>query len=108
MKNQIFKTPIIPEFLWGFLKETAEELETHFIFNKMNYKKAIYDNKIIPFISAIKDNYHESKKHFVLRKMDYIKFITILRQISNSINMRYTNELSYDKSRYEIVYYFYK
>jgi len=108
MKNQIFKTPIIPELLWGFLTENAEEFETHFIFNKINYKKAVYASKIIPFINKIKDNYYESKKHFIIRKMDYIKFITILRQIANSINMRYTNELSYDKSRYEIVYHFYK
>ena len=108
MKNQIFKTPIMPELLWGFLKENADELETHFIFNKMHYKKAVYTNKIILFINSIMDNYHESKKHFVIRKMDYIKFITVLRQISNSIDMRYTNEISYDKSKYEIVYCFYK
>ena len=108
MKNQIFKTPINPDILWGFLKEHSEELETHYVFNKINYKKAVYNNKIIPFINSIKDNYHESKKHFIIRKMDYIKFITVLRQIANSINMHYTNEINYDKSKYDIVYYFYK
>src|SRR6056300_1229469 len=108
MKNQIFKTPIMPELLWGFFKENAEDLETHYVFNKISYKKAVYDKKIILFINTIKDNYHESKKHFVTRKMDYIKFITILRQIANRLDMRYTNELSYDKSKYEIVYHFYK
>jgi|688.fasta_scaffold513241_2 hypothetical protein len=108
MKNQIFKTPIMPELLWGFLKENAEELETHFRFNKTHYKKTVYTNKIVPFIISIKDHYHESKKHFILRKMDYIKFITVLRQIAKSIDVRYTNELSYDKSNYEIVYCFYK
>lgn len=108
MKNQIFKTPIMPELLWGFLKENAEELETHFIFNKTHYKKSVYNNKIIPFIIAITYHYHESKKHFIMRKMDYIKFITVLRQIAKSIDVRYTNELSYDKSNYEIVYCFYK
>lgn len=61
-----------------------------------------------PFINKIKDNYHESKKRFVTRKMDYIKFVTVIRQIANSIDIHYTNELSYDKSKYEIVYYFYK
>ena len=67
MKNQIFKTPIIPELLWGFFKENAEDLEKYYVFNKISYKKAVYDKKIIPFINTIKDkeiekeNIHISK-----------------------------------------------
>jgi hypothetical protein len=108
MKNQIFKTTIMPELLWGFLKENSEETDTHFRFNKINYKKAVYTNKIEQFINKIIDNYHESKKRFVTRKMDYNKFVTVIRQIANSIDVHYTSEIIYDKSKYEIVYYFYK
>ena len=42
------------------------------------------------------------------RKMDYNKFVTVIRQIANSIDVHYTSEIIYDKSKYEIVYYFYK
>ena len=40
--------------------------------------------------------------------MDYIKFITVIRQICNSINIKYTTQLVYNNSTYEIDYHIYK
>jgi len=108
MKNQIFKTPINPEVMWGFFKENCSEFEEYFVFNKTNYKKALFNNKIEPFIEKIINYYYDSKKYFVTRKMDYMKFITVLRQVCNSLELKYKNDIIYDKSNYEITYCFYK
>jgi hypothetical protein len=104
MKNQIFKTIIQPEILWDFIRENCEETEECYIFNKSLYKKAIFRDTITPFTKSLDDYYYESKKHYVRRKMDYIKFITIIRQLCNSIGIKYETKLVYNNSTYEIVY----
>ena len=108
MKNQIFKTIIEPELLWLFLKENGEETETYFIFNKSLYKKAVFRETIQPFVEGLDVYYYDSKKHYVRRKMDYIKFITVLRQLCNSIGIKYETQLVYNNSTYEIVYFIYR
>ena len=104
MKNQIFKTIIQPEVLWNFIKENGEEMEDHYIFNKSLYKKAVFRETITPFVASLDVYYYESKKHYIRRKMDYIKFITIIRQLCNSIGIKYETKLVYNNSTYEIVY----
>jgi len=108
MKNQIFKTIIQPEILWIFLKENGEEIEDSYIFNKSLYKKAVFRETITPFVLGLDSYYYESKKHYIRRKIDYIKFITILRQLCNSIGVKYDTQLVYNNSSYEIVYSIYK
>jgi hypothetical protein len=105
MKNQIFKTIIQPEILWAFLKENGEAADDQYIFNKSLYKKAVFRETIAPFTQSLESYYYESKKKYVQRKMDYIKFITILRQLCNSIGVNYDTKLVYNNSTYEIVYY---
>ena len=104
MKNQIFKTIIQPEILWNFIKENSEEMEDHYIFNKSLYKKAVFCDTIVPFVKSLDVYYYDSKKHYIQRKMDYIKFITIIRQLCNSIDVKYDTHLVYNNSSYEIVY----
>jgi hypothetical protein len=104
MKNQIFKTIIQPEVLWNFIKENGEEQEDHYIFNKSLYKKAMFRETITPFVASLDSYYYDSKKHYIRRKMDYIKFITIIRQLCNSIDVKYDTHLVYNNSSYEIVY----
>ena len=53
MKNQIFKTPINSEIIWGFLKENCSEFDEYFVFNKINYKKALFKKKIEQYIEKI-------------------------------------------------------
>lgn len=108
MKNQIFKTIIEPTILWEFLKTNAEEYDEYYIFSKSLYKKALFINSILPFTQLLTDYYYESKKYYTTRKMDYIKFITVLRQLCNSIDIKYTTQLVYNNSTYEIVYHIYK
>ena len=104
MKNQIFKTIIHPDVLWNFIKENGEQIEDQYIFNKSLYKKAVFKETITPFIQSLDIYYYDSKKHYIRRKMDYIKFITIIRQLCNSIDVKYTTQLVYNNSTYEIVY----
>lgn len=107
MKNQIFKSIIEPNILWDFLKDNGE-IETEYIsFSKSLYKKAVFRETIDSFIKILDNYYFTSKKYYITRKMDYIKFITILRQLCNSINEKYKTEMVYNKSSYEIVYHFY-
>jgi hypothetical protein len=108
MKNQIFKTIIEPPLLWDFLKENGEETEDSYIFNKNLYKKAVFRDTITPFVAGLEVYYYDSKKHYVRRKMDYIKFITILRQLCNSIGVKYDTHLVYNNSTYEIVYFIHR
>ncbi len=108
MKNQIFKTIIEPKILWDFFENNAEDHNEYYIFSKSLYKKSIFLNTILPFISLLNDYYYESKKYYITRKMDYIKFITIIRQLCNSIDIKYTTQLVYNNSTYEIVYHIYK
>jgi hypothetical protein len=108
MKNQIFKTIIQPPVLWDFLKENGEEKEDFYLFDKSLYKKAVFRETITPFVLGLDSYYYESKKHYIRRKMDYIKFITILRQLCNCINVKYDTKLVYNNSTYEIVYSIYR
>ena len=108
MKTQLFKTIIQPEVLWNFLKENCEETEGYYIYNKSLYKKSVFRGLIKTFVNSLDVYYYQSKKNYITRQMNYIKFITIIRQLCNSIDVKYTNELVYNNSTYEIVYYIYK
>jgi hypothetical protein len=108
MKNQLFKTPIESTLLWEFLKSNMEEREEFYILSKPLYKKAVFNNTINVFIYQIEDFYFDSKKYYIRRKLDYIKFATIIRQISNSLNIKYKAHFLYNNSSYEIIYYIYK
>jgi len=105
MKNQIFKTIIQPELLWNFLKDNCEETDDSYIFNKSLYKKSVFREVIAPFVQQLDVYYYDSKKHYIRRKLDYIKFITIIRQLCNSIGVKYDTQLVYNNSTYEIVYF---
>lgn len=108
MKNQIFKTIVASDILWDFLKMNGEEETEYFIFSKVLYKKAVFKETIEPFIKSLIDYYHTSKKYYVTRKMDYNNFITVLRQLCNSNEIKYNTQMVYNKSTYEIVYHIHK
>jgi hypothetical protein len=108
MKNQIFKTIIHPDILWEFLKNNGEEYTDYYVLSKNLYKKALFRDTIVQFTQLLNNYYYDSKKYYITRKMDYIKFITVIRQICNSINIKYNTQLVYNNSTYEIDYHIYK
>jgi hypothetical protein len=108
-KILLFKTSIDNSILIKLFQETCikSEIDNSYIFNNDSYKKGIFNQTIPQFIETCKEHYAPSKQHYVERKMTYNYFITILRQICNHNKIKYTSKILYDKSDYNITYYFY-
>ena len=108
-KNLIFKTYIHNSILIKLFQETCikSEIDNSYIFNNDSYKKGVFNQTISHFIETCKLHYTPSKQHYLERKMTYNYFITILRQICKHNEIKYTSKIIYDKSDYNITYYFY-
>ena len=104
----MFKTPICDSILMKLFQDTCikSDIDNSYIFNNESYKKGIFNQSIPQFIEICKEHYAPTKKHYVERKMTFNYFITILRQICNHNKIKYTSKILYDKSDYNITYYF--
>jgi len=107
MSTQIFKNQIPNNVLFGLLDKICLKNEKHYTFNMVSFKKGIYSEEIQKFINYCIPFYHLSKRKYLERKLCHNSFTTILRQICNFNNIKYTSEIKYDKSKYDIVYYIY-
>lgn len=108
-KSQVFKTKVPLEPLYELLEKICMNDSTNFYtISKTSYKSGEFNNLIQPFCIKYLDFYHDSKKKYAERKMDYSRFITIVRQICFTNNIRYEYKIVYNKSSYEIVYHIYK
>ena len=104
MGTQLFKTIVPIQILWDFLKLICSEKDSFYILNKILYKQAEYNNHINPFIVSLKPYYYKSKLYYLERKLDYVKFMTIMRQLCNAHQIKYTSKIIYNNSSYEIEY----
>ena len=107
MSTQIFKNQIPNILLFSLLDKICLKNEKHYIFNSISFKKGIYTEDIQYFLNECKPFYHISKRIYLDKKLTYNSFTTVLRQICNFNNIKYTSEIKYDKSSYDIVYYIY-
>lgn len=107
MSTQIFKTEIPINFFFDLLDKICLKNEKHYTFNIDSFKKGIYSEEIQQFINSCIPYYHISKRKYLERKLTYNSFTTILRQICNFNKIKYTSEIKYDRSTYDIVYYIY-
>ena len=107
MSSQIFKRTIPNAMLFSLLNTISIKNDNHYIFNKLSYKKGIFNEEIPKFIESCRPYYHISKEKYLDRKPSYNSFTTILRQICNYNQITYTSQIKYDKSNYDIVYYIY-
>jgi hypothetical protein len=105
MSKQIFKNPIPIDMLFSLLDTICIKEENKYIFNNNSYKKGIFENSIPPFIDSCRPYYHNSKHKYLDKKLTYNSFTTILRQICKCNNVKYTSQIKYEKSKYDIVYY---
>ncbi len=105
MSKQIFKNPIPIDMLFSLLDTICTKEENKYIFNNNSYKKGIFENSIPPFIESCRPYYHNSKQKYLDKKLTYNSFTTILRQICKCNNVKYTSQIKYEKSNYDIVYY---
>lgn len=107
MSGQIFKKPIPTEWLYDLLNQLTIKQEKYYVFNNNAYKKGIFNNIIPDFLEKCMPHYHISKRKYLDCKLTYNSLTTILRQICKCNNIKYTSQIKYDKSNYDIVYYIY-
>jgi hypothetical protein len=107
MSSQIFKSEVPKEILFTFLDNICIKNEKNYIINSSSFKKGIFNESINQFFKDITQYYYKSKKKYLEKKLTYNSFITVIRQICNSIKITYTSEIKYDKSIYDIIYYIY-
>jgi len=103
--SNIIKNDISINILYNFLDIDSPIVNNNYVFNKEIYKKYIYNNKIDSFCKLLKKYYKKSKFVYLEREMNYIKFVTILRQLCNYLNIEYKTNTKYDKNTYNIIYY---
>ena len=65
----------------------------------------MYNNLITKFFESIRKYYHISKRKYLDKTLTYNSFITVVRQICKFNQLSYKNEIKYDRSTYEIIYY---
>ena len=107
MSLQIFKHHVPNELLIKLLNNIAIKYDKCYVLNNNSYKKGIFNDIILTFISECIPYYQTSKRKYLERKLTYNSFITIIRQICNFNKITYTSQLKYDKSTYDIIYYIY-
>jgi len=104
-QNQIFKKEVPINIIWDFMQKNFEDKGTYFLISKFSYKKIDYNKTLSTFTELLKEYYYNSKKKYIERTMNYNYFLTIIRQLCNAHNIKYSSKLVYDKSSYEIEYY---
>lgn len=107
MSSQIFKNSVPNVMFFELLDKICFKNEKHYTFNSDSFKRGIYSEDIQNFIKLCTPYYHISKRKYLDRKLTHNSFTTILRQICNFNKIKYTSEIKYDKSKYDIVYYIY-
>jgi hypothetical protein len=107
MTSQIFKKNIPNELMFQLFDNICSKNEKHYILNRISFKKGLYNNLILDFFEKCKTYYHNSKKKYLERKLSYNNFTTVVRQICNFNNIKYTTQIKYDKSIYDIIYIIY-
>ena len=105
----MFNSSVDNSVLMKLFQDTCikSEMDNSYIFNNDSYKKGLFNQTIPEFIETCKAHYSPTKQYYLERKMTYNYFITILRQICNHNNIKYSSKILYDKSDYNITYYFY-
>jgi hypothetical protein len=102
--TQIFKSQIPTNVLFKLLDNVCTKNNSDYIFDKNSYKKGIFNESIPIFLAECKQYYFLSKQKYLERKLSFNNFTTVLRQICNFCNIKYTSDIKYDKSTYNIVY----
>lgn len=104
-RSNIIKNDMSTNILYDFLDIGTNVINNYYIFNKEIYKKYIYNNNIYSFCKLLKKYYKKSKYFYLERDMNFIKFVTIIRQLCNYLNIEYKTSTKYDKNTYNIIYY---
>jgi len=106
--NQLFIQ--IPDkiLLFNLLDQICNNNEEYYIINKTVYKLAVYNNLLSPFCNQLIPYYHKSKQFYINRKLNYKNFLTIIRQLCNSLNINFIYFNDFDNSSYQVIYKIFK
>lgn len=107
MKNQTFKYPIEKLLFFEMLEKICIKTETYYQFDMNAFKKGNYDSIFSDFKEAIRPNYYMAKRKYIDRECTYNNMATIIRQLCKVINVKYLQNIKYDRSIYTIIYYIY-
>ena len=107
--SNIIKKNFKNNILFNFINSIAsvDSNNEYYILNNESYKKGQINNLIEEFINNIKEYYIKSKQFYLERNMNYKRFLTIIRQICKSQNIKFEIKINYIKSKYEIIYHIY-
>jgi hypothetical protein len=106
--SQIFKSIPPINILFNLLEKICKPHSKYYIIDKSAFKLGNYNNSIQEFINLLLPFYHKAKNFYLERKLDYKRFLTIVRQISNSNGIPFNYYNHFDKSTYDIVYKIFK
>ena len=107
MTSTLFKKNVPDDKLFDLLDKICLKTEKYYQIDINAYKKMLYNELEKEFIESLKEYYKESKYFYLTRELDYNSFTNIIRQICKSKNIGYENKISYNKSKYGIIYLIY-
>ena len=107
MLKQIFKENIPIKILFDWLDKFCVKCDKYYLIDHNAFKKILFHKLEDEFLNSIQPFYHLSKTFYVTRKFSYNSFINIVRQICKSNNIMFSNQIKYNESKYNIVYYIY-
>ena len=99
--SKVFKKTYPYDTFVKYLSDICIQEKDGYLFDISLYKKAVFLEKIQPFIDDLDEYYKESKKHYIHKKMNYKSFITILRQLCKRLEIRYDNSMKYLHNSYQ-------
>lgn len=104
MSLQIFKNQIPNSIFFELLDKICIKNQHYYTFNNDAFKKGIFNENIQSFLLFCSPYYHISKRKYLEKNITYKMFTTILRQICNFNQIKYSSNIKYDKSKYDIIY----
>jgi len=92
--------------LYDFLDMYCIKEDNYYILNKSIFKQYEYNNSITNFFNILKNYYYKKNVYYLNRELTYNNLITVIRQLCKKNKIQYLKKIKYDKSNYNIVYYF--
>jgi hypothetical protein len=107
MSSKIFKEKVPIDIIFNFLDRICLKTERYYQIDNNAYRKMIANNIHEEFLEIMKKYYNNAKQHYITRELTYNSFTNIIRQICKSNNIAYQSKISYNKSKYGIIYFIY-
>ena len=104
--SQILKTAMPRSDVYFFFKQVCDKNKSSYIFTPYSFKKSIFLGILADFLDSCRSHYRTTKHKYLAEPMTYARMITVLRQICNRSEIKYTSKIIYANSSYSILYYF--